>query len=82
MADKRVNYVLDTALVDRLKAYADRFGISQTSAVSILLTQGLDSADLLKSMPDMDYLMHSMAKLNAQLDSGEIVVEKRGRARK
>lgn len=82
MGNKRVNYVIDEKLVDRLKAYADRFGISQTSAVSILLTQSLDSADILKSMPELDYLVKGMSEINSKLDSGELVIQSVSKCKK
>lgn len=47
----RVNYMLPTKLVERVKEYSYTLGVPMTQGVVLLLTKALDNENILEQLP-------------------------------
>lgn len=50
---KRVNINLPVHIIERVKEYADNLGINNTSAYIVLINQGLQQDQTIKSLPTL-----------------------------
>lgn len=52
----RVNYMLPTKLVERVKEYSYTLGVPMTQGVVLLLTKALDNENILEQLPMLSEL--------------------------
>lgn len=66
------NMSLEDTLVDRVKVYADKYGLPFSNAVSVLLVKALDQEDMLviarDQMPEMMAKLDEMQKQQQRME--------------